>query len=73
MDHTKNYIRLHFTKWTFETLGKWMEEFCADSVAALQDLMAKDSRSNKLSSGEFLLLFLLVNVSSCGSTIRNLY
>lgn len=50
-----------------------MEEFCANNVAALQDLTAKDSRSNQLLSDEFLLLLLLVNVSSCGSTLSNFY
>lgn len=52
IDHSKN-IRLQFRKWTFETLGKWMEEFCANNVAALQDLAAKDSRSNKLLPCDF--------------------
>lgn len=32
---------------------KWMEEFCASSVSALQDLAAKDSRTNKLMPNEF--------------------
>lgn len=34
--HAGNSIRLQFRKWTFETLVKWMAEFCASSVAALQ-------------------------------------
>lgn len=44
--HTGNCTRLQFRTWRFETLINWMEEFCANDVAALQDLAAEDSKSN---------------------------
>lgn len=42
----------------------WTEEFWADSVAALQDLVPKVSRSNMLMLDEFLLLLLLLVMCS---------
>lgn len=45
-------------------LVKWMEEFCASDVTALQDLAPKVLRSDMLMPDEFLLLLLLLAVCS---------